>query len=184
MSDLPDDLIRDLQSFDQRMRDEIRADAHEEEGLVADAELRNQTFADALLELVNRGDTVQLITPRRTFLGQLVYVGRDFVTVKDPESTIDVNLAQSCVVHVVVRAKEGGKAKGQGPGSFEMRMYEHKMDMADIEIHTASMEEGVKGKISVVGQDHLLVVDAHKESWLFPLSTVHFVIRRPDTQRR
>lgn len=182
--ELPDDLRHELADIERDMRDESRAEAREEEALVAEEELRGRSFADALLELVNRGDTVQLLTPSRSFRGQLVYVGRDFVTLRDTESTVDVSLAQPCTVHVVEKAPSGGRAKGEGPGSFEMRLYEHKIDFAEVEVHSASLEEFVKGRITTVGQDHVVVTDAQKETWLFPLQSITFVIRREQSRAR
>lgn len=175
--DLPDDLLNELAAVERELRDEERAEAREEEALVAESELRERTFADALLELVNRGDVVQLLTPDTSFRGQLIYVGRDFVTLRDTESAVDINLAQPCTVHVVEKS-HAGRAKGEGPGSFEMRLYEHKMDGAEVEVHSAALSEFVRGRVVTVGQDHVVVIDAHKESWLFPLSSLTYVVRR------
>jgi hypothetical protein len=181
--DFPDEMRYQLADVERRMRDEARAEAREEEALVADSELREQSFADALFSLVNRGDVVQLLTPSRTFRGQLIYVGRDFVTLKDSESLVDVNLAQPCTVHVIEKSSRG-RGKHDGPGTFEMRLYEYKMEGAEIEVHTAALTDAIRVRIVSIGQDHIVVSDINKEVWLLPLRAISYTVRRLSARGR
>lgn len=174
-----DDLPEDLRSLDRRLREEFRTEAREVEALVTESELRARTLEDVVLELINRGDRIQVGTPKRTFNGTLIYVGKDFCTIQDPESMIDVNLALPSYIKVTERAQQGGQERGEGPGTLEMRLVEHKDEFAEVELHTAALEEPLTGRITTIGQDHVVLTDRSKEQWVFPLTTVTFVVCRP-----
>lgn len=175
-----DDWIFDdsLASMARRARQEIREEAQEIESIVAEAELRERTMADVAREARNRGDFVGLATGRRTFNGWITFVGRDFISVRTDSFEADVNLADAVYLKTIERGRTGGKAIGDGPGTFEMRLVERKSPHERVELGYRTIEETVIGTITVVGQDHVVMVDDHKLIWTIPLHAIAYVIRR------
>lgn len=167
-----------LAALGRRLRDELLDEAREVEALVEDSELRARTLEDVGLEIVNRGDKVMVDVPDKRFVGTLTYAGQDFLTLQDEESLVDVSMTGGGYFRVVERSKSGGRARGEGPGTFEMRLVELKTEMTTVEIGLAVGGQVVTGKIHAVGQDHVVIVDQTKDEWYVPLGSVSYVIRR------
>lgn len=167
-----------LAAMNRRLQQEIREEAQEVESIVEESELRERMMNDVAREARNRGDFVAVSTAMRAFNGQIVYSGRDFVTVKTESFEVDVNLAAIAYLRVLEKGRRGGAAIGDGPGTFEMRLVERKSPALRVEIGYRMLEQTVIGHIKVVGQDHVIVVDDQKAEWAIPLPAIAYVMRR------
>jgi hypothetical protein len=173
-------------SLDRTIRNAFREEAEAVEADVHEADLRERNFSDVAREIRNRGDFVAIATSHRTFNvnGHVVYAARDVVTVKSESFEADINLSDIAYIKVVTRGvRKGGSAQLDGPGTFEMRLMERRSPIDRVELGYRTIGETVIGSIVAVGQDHVVMIDDHKQEWTIPLHTISWVIRRQRSRR-
>jgi len=152
--------------------------------LRAEAELRARTLADIAREARNRGDRVSIATTQRGFNGQVIYAAGDLVTLRSRSFEVDINLDDVAYVRVIERGRSGGRALADGPGTFEMRLVERRSPHVRVEVGYRALRETLMGRVTTVGQDHILVLDDQDHEWVLPLGAVSYVVRRVAPDRR
>jgi hypothetical protein len=174
-----DDWIFDpsMAAMSREMRREIREEAEEVEFIVAESELRERTFADVAKEIRNRGEFIGVSTPQRVFNGYILYAAGDFLTVRSEDLEVDINLASVSYLRKLPGGRPGGRPSEEGPGTFEMRLVERKSPLDRVEIGFAPRHESLFGRITVVGQDHIVVIDDQRSEWTVPFESIAFVVR-------
>jgi hypothetical protein len=85
---------------------------------------------------------------------------------------------------VTARGTSGGRALEEGPGTFEMRLVERRSAHDRVEVGYRALRETLIGRITTVGQDHVLVLDDHDQEWVLPLSGISYVLRQVKSPRR
>lgn len=176
----PEDWIFDpaLAALDRSIRREFRDEAAEVESAVEQSELRANTIADLAREARNRGDLVSVATARRAFNGNVTYAAGNLICVRTETFEADVDLDAVTYMRIVQPGRRGGQANPAGPGTFEMRLVELRTSGVRIELGWRDREETLLGRVTAVGQDHVTVLDEHRQPWVVPLSAVAYVMRR------
>jgi hypothetical protein len=133
----------------QQVGGEFRMEAEAVEEDAAKLVLRKRDLADVVLEFLNRGDVVGI-------------------------SALDV-----CPIslHVEKRAQSGGRSRANGSQSYRSRMLELEMSGEFVEI-VSSGSRSIEGTISVVGTDHVVLIDRNDTEWFIPLSTIAITLQR------
>jgi len=175
-----DDWVFDpeLSAVERRIRNEFRQEAEAVEADVNDADLRERHFYDVANDMHNRGDVVIVATSRRSFSGQVVYSARDLITVRTESFEVDISLLDVAYIKVIRRGTNGGKPIKLGPGTFEMRLMQRRSPADRIELGYRNIDDTVIGRLIAVGQDHVVLIDDHKQEWTITLDAIAWVIRR------
>ena len=80
-------------------------------------------------------------------------------------------------LHVEKRAQSGGRSRANGSQSYRSRMLELEMSGEFVEI-VSSGSRSIEGTISVVGTDHVVLIDRNDTEWFIPLSTIAITLQR------
>jgi molybdopterin converting factor small subunit len=170
-----DELAAELR---QRVGDEFRQEAEELERLSEQQRLRNRTLSDAAQEVMSRGDRVSITTGKHTFTGRLVSVRGSLLQVETPEAVVDANLEAPVHFTVIERSRAGGSSARGGSGSFKARLSEYEQTGEALEFIISPHGEVLRGRILVVGTDHIVVRDDEEQDCYLPLGTVAAVVQR------
>ena len=157
---------------------EFRLEAEALEEDAAKLVLRRRTLGDIAVELMNRGDEVGATAAGTTISGVITHAAGDLVIIETSHSTVSVNLAGPISLRVVRRAQAGGRGRANGSPSYRSRMLELEMSGELVEIVTPLTPDPLVGTISVVGADHVVVIDRDQTEQFVPLSAVAFTIQR------
>jgi hypothetical protein len=177
-----DDWIFDpgLAGLNRSMQREIREEAQEIEAIIEESETRSRHLQDVAKEFRNQGQLVTMATPHREFNGFVTYAGKDFVTLNCQDTEADINLAHISFMRPI-RPERGrgqaGRALGEGPGTFEMRLVERISPRERVEIGYALRSESLFGSLVATGQDHVILVDDQRNEWVVPYAAIAFVAR-------
>lgn len=138
----------------------------------------------ALLELLWRGDSIRAQVYDRSFIGNVIHVGDDIVTILTTSNTeVDCNLAHLNNIIVTERMKEGGRAKAAAdPQRFVSRLREL-ADYVALEAEFGGPQLSVVGRIAQVHNDHIRVIAKDRKEWIIPLYAIAYVIRSRETRR-
>jgi hypothetical protein len=182
-----DDWIFDpgLAGLNRSIQREIREEAQEIEAIIEESETRSRHLQDVAKEFRNQGQLVTMATPHREFNGFVVYAGKDFATLNCQEVEADINLAHISFMRPIRQERgrgQAGRALGDGPGTFEMRLVERVSPRERVEIGYALRSESLYGNLVATGQDHVIVIDDQRNEWVVPYSAIAFVAR--NGQRR
>jgi hypothetical protein len=170
---------RDLEEVAAAIRSEIRLEAEEAEREAALSAAMHRDVADVARELMAHGDTVAVDVGQRIFLGPILAVGIDVVTLDAGSRRVDVNLKCLQRMRVVTRAKSGGRRGTQGGSpSFRARLLELQLSGEAIEAGIAGSDEPVIGPVALVGSDHIAVGEEAGPEWFLPLTSLAFVRTR------
>lgn len=161
----------------QELRSASRLEAEEDERQAAQLTRRSRSLADIAFEAMSRGDRVAAGTGDRTFTGQVVYSSGDLMTLEVGRATVDFNLQGPVRLQIVEPARSGGGPRSDGPGSFRGRLLELEGHPGDIEVGSPLLPDGLRGKIQVAAQDHLVFRDAAGTEWFVPLNWIAYVAR-------
>lgn len=174
-----DDWIFDpsLAGISRRLNQQFRQEAQAVESETRDYEQRLRTFAELVLEARNRGDVARIDTRGRSFTGTVSYAASDFLSLRGEEYEVDILRDAIASFRVVERGRRGGDPLPEGPGNFEMRLLERR-GISQVEIGQALLGEVLGGRITAVGQDHLILEDANQEEVILPLANVTWVVQR------
>ena len=157
---------------------EFRLEAEALEDDAAKLVLRRRTLGDIAVELMNRGDEVGATAAGTTISGVITHAAGDLAIIETSHSTVSVNLAGPISLRVVRRAQAGGRGRANGSPSYRSRMLELEMSGELVEIVTPLTPDPLVGTISVVGADHVVVIDRDQTEQFVPLSAVAFTIQR------
>src|SRR5882672_11972194 len=115
----------DLEDVAAAIRSEIRLEAEEAEREAAVSAAMRRDVADVARELMAHGDTVAIDAGERVFVGQIMAVGSDVVSIDRGPGRVDVHLKALQRLRVVKRARSGGRrgARG-GAASLRARLLE------------------------------------------------------------
>lgn len=155
--------------------DELRADAEEGERLAAQAARRGQTLADVARAALFRGDRVRLRTASTTVIGTVVRAAGDLVSVETVEGTVHVRLTAAVAYEIVQRDAVPGRSVAPGPESFRACLLE--LELAEAEVSIALPWGEVRGQLSVVARDHLVVAGPSGETHLSLAAVDHLRVR-------
>src|SRR5437879_8901058 len=107
----------DLEDVAAAIRSELRLEAEEAEREAAVSAALRRDVADVARELMAHGDTVAIEVGQCSFVGPILAVGSDVVTLETGSSTgsrVDVNLKFLQRMRVVNRARSGGRRGARG----------------------------------------------------------------------
>lgn len=156
---------------------EWNEEAAEDERLTEVHRRRRLSLSDQAKELVNRGERVSVEFSGHSFGGAVVVAGEDYVTVDGPGQTADIRLdaARWSVLHSD-RPVETGAV---GAESFRARLHEHS---ASDHVVRLALPGGdmVIGKVAVVAEDHVEVIDVDERRLLVPMRLILAVVRSSD----
>ncbi|MDQ4129582.1 MAG: hypothetical protein M3133_01090 [Actinomycetota bacterium] len=158
----------------ERLGGEFRGEAEESERAAAVAAARARSLADIAATLRSRGDLVAVSMRRRSFTGTIVHVGTDFLTLRTPGGLAHCSLDRPVLLRVVARGQSGGIGPGPGPATFRARLLELELDGHEVELGGVLLELQ-RGRIRVVGRDHIVFRAADGEECYVALSALDFV---------
>lgn len=158
----------------QRLGGEFRGEAEESERAAAVAAARARTLADVAAALRSRGDLVAVGMSRKSFTGTVVYVGGDFFTLRTPGGLAHCSLERPITFRVVGRGS-GGIGPSRGPETFRARLLELELDGQAVELGGLLLGDVQRGRIAVVGRDHLIVRAGDGEEWYVSLMSLDYV---------
>ena len=170
---------RDLEEVAAAIRSEIRLEAEEAEREAAVSAAMRRDLADVARELMAHGDTVAIDVGQRSFVGPILGVGTDVVTLETGSARVDVNLKSLQRMRVVKRARSGGgRGTYGGTASLRARLLELQLSGEAIEAGVAGSDEPVVGRVGLVGSDHIALGDEAEPEWFLPLTSLAFVRTR------
>ena len=169
-----DELASELR---QKVGGEFRMEAEAVEEDAAKLVLRKRDLADVVLEFLNRGDVVGISALDVSYTGVVSHAAGDLTIIDTPHSLINVNLGGPISLHVERRAQSGGRSRANGSQSYRSRMLELEITGENVEI-ISSGSRSIEGTISVVGADHIVLIDRNDTEWFIPLSTIALTLQR------
>lgn len=174
-----DSMQRDLEDVAAAIRSEIRLEAEQAEREAAVSAAMRRDLSDVARELMAHGDTVALDVGERIFVGRIIGVGTDLVTLDAGSWRVDVNLKTLVRLRVVNRARSGGLrgSKGSSP-SLRARLLELQLSREPVEAGMTGSEEPAMGPVALVGCDHIAIGDEVGPEWFLPLHVLAFVRTR------
>ncbi len=177
MSDWREDPdLRELgRELRERVGGEFRGEAEESERAAAVAAARSRSLAQIAASLRNRGELVAIGTGRKLFTGTVVYAGADFLTVRTPSRIVHCSLERAITLRVVGRGPTGGIGPERGPRTFRGRMLELELGAHEVELGGIVLGDVQRGRISVVGRDHVVFRGSDGDEWYVPLMAVDYV---------
>jgi hypothetical protein len=170
---------RDLQDVAAAIRSEIRLEAEEAEREAAVSAAMRRDLSDVSRDLMAHGDTVGIDVGERVFVGAIVGVGNDVVTVEAGAWRVDVNLHALLRIRVIKRARAGGRrGSSDQTTTFRARLLELQLSGEAIEAGMAGSDEPVVGPVALVGSDHIAIGEEVGLEWFLPLKSLAFVRTR------
>jgi hypothetical protein len=178
------------------MRAEYRAERRAAELEAVRDHWSRRTIADVLNEAMRRGDTVALqLGPHRRITGTVTDAGRDFVVIDTPHQRVAVRVTDrdghpyrgpELLVEIRERAATGGSNATKPSATFRAVLqrvdFESQADpRARVEVGTSMSAQPLTGRVQVLAEDHLYVVDEHAVDHFIPLSTITHVAWAPRT---
>ncbi len=146
------------------------------EALLEEEERTTRGLADLALEWMYDGDRVEVHVGRHRWVGTVVHVGADLMTVRAGACEADVKLeALSCVR----RVREGGRGRplrSHFPGSIRARLHQLWSDDQAAELGGARLPGSIRGVVRLVGRHHV-EVESDADDWAVPLDAIEWICR-------
>ena len=179
-----DDPASDLGDVARRLRAEQREAQEELEVAIEEQARAERDLAAVALELMHRGDQVRVAVGDHSFLGRVVHVGADVMTLEDAAANaIDVLLPTMRSLRITERARDGGRARRtEHPMRFRARLAEVEATGEEIELG-AGEGTPIVGTIVSVGADHVDFRARDGSEWILPRGSIAFAVRRPQRRR-
>src|SRR5260370_1185704 len=166
----------DLEDVAATIRSELRLEAEEAEREAAVSAAMRRDVADVARELMAHGDTVAVDAGQRRFVGHIMAVGSDVVTIDTPPRRVDVNLKTLQGMRVIERARSGGRRDtSRGAASLRARLLELHLSGEAIEAGLACSDEPLLGPVALVGSVHIAVGEATEREGFGPLTSLAYV---------
>ncbi len=159
----------------ERMGEEFRGEAEESERAAAVAAARSRSLSELAATLRSRGDIVAVSMGRKSLTGTIVHVGADFFTLRTRGGVAHCSLERPITLRVVGREHSGGIGPGGGPGTFRARLLELELDGREVELGGLLLGDVQRGRIRVVGRDHVVFRSADGEEWYVSLMSLDYV---------
>lgn len=160
----------------QGVGQEWRAEMEATEFEIHQQRLRERTLPDVSTMLLHRGDRVTILAGRLQLAGQVVACGEDYVTVNTGQTRVDARLQR--IGLVVIRGSSGGAhASGLAP-TWRALLTELELSREPVELYGSSLGHSRHGRIRVVSEDHLWLVEPTGLDSYLPLEEISVVIRR------
>ena len=170
-----DELASELR---QEVGGEFRLEAEAIEEDTAKLTLRRRTLEDIAVELMNRGDEVGAVGDGISVSGVITHTAGDLAIIETPHSIVSVNLAGPVSLRVLHRAQKGGRGRATGSLSYRSRMLELEISGEFVEVVSINSPDPLRGTITIVGKDHLVILDRDDAEWFVPLSAIAFTLQR------
>ncbi len=168
-----------LESLARELREtvgsEFRAEAEMVEIETEIGRLRRRSLREVAREAANRGDRVSVVTAGRTVTGSVAHVGKDYVSIETPTEHLDARLDR--VALVVAHSAAGGIGPRGGSITFKARLSEFEQTGETVEVVAPRLDSSVAGRIQVVADDHVVMVDPDGTRVIFALDVIDLVIR-------
>lgn len=152
--------------------------SREVEAAVEGSERAQQSLGDAVVEFMYRGDRVRVRSCGRSWAGQVVHVGVDFLTlVTTSGAPIDVRF--EALEHVEVEAPNAFQGRGfrdRDPQSFIARLRELAVVAESATI--GGPNEVTEFVVETVAPDHLAGTTPDGRRRLVPMGAIAFVVTR------
>ena len=177
-SDLQGSPQTGLEEVAAAIRAELRLEAEEAERDAAVLAAMRRSLAEVAAELMAHGDTVALDTGERIFVGRIVGVGSDFVSLDTGTWQVDVAIPRLLRLRVLERPRSGGVRLPGSAASLRARLLELHLAGVPVEIGVTGTDEPVTGPIGLVGADHVAVGDERGPEWFVPLAALSFLRTR------
>ena len=160
----------------QGVGQEWRAEMEATEFEVHQQRLRERTLPAVTTMLLHRGDRVTVLAGHLQLAGKVVACGEDYLTLNTGETRVDAHLPR--IGLVVTRGRSGGaRAAGVAP-TWRALLTELELSGEPVELYGSSLGHSRQGRVRVVAEDHLWLVEpAGLDSYL-PLEEISVVIRR------
>lgn len=165
------DLARELR---QGAGAELRAEAEITERETHQGRLRKRTLADVARQAANRGDQVTATVAHRTFIGTVIHVGNDYLSLETAGEWVEIRLDAA---HLRIRPnRSGGLSTTKGSATLKARLGEYEQTGERIEL-IVDGGEVLTGVVRVVAVDHVMFEETHEET-VAPLAMILAVVRR------
>lgn len=171
-----DPKLRELgRELRERMGGEFRGEAEESERAAAVAAARSRSLAELTAMLRSRGDLVTVSMGRKSLTGTVVHVGADFFTLSTRGGVAHCSLERPITLRVVGRGQSGGIGPGREPGTFRARLLELELQGQEVELGGLLLGDVQRGRIRIVGRDHVVFQAADGEEWYVSLMSLDYV---------
>lgn len=174
------------------MRAEFRAERRAAELEAVRDHWSRRTMADVLIEAMRRGDTVTLqLGSHSRVTGTVTDAGRDFAIIENLHQRIAVRVTDrdghpyhgpELLLEMRERSQTGGAQATKPSATFRSVLqrfdFESQTDPRDrirIEVGTTLRPQPLVGRVQVLAEDHLYLVDDHGVHQFVPLSTITYV---------
>jgi hypothetical protein len=165
---------------DERFREDLDVREMQREVEAAEEQLERNTrpLADVFVELMERGDSVEVLVGQHRIAGQITAVGADLVTIDAGELCADISLSH--LTGARVTARKAGPGRAYVPASAESvvaRLRELAGARAGTvaELFGPSLER-VTGTVVAVSGGHIEVVATAGDHWVLPLSAIAVIV--------
>lgn len=172
-----------LEEATRRLDAEHRLASREVEAAVEDSERAQSSLADAVLELMYRGDRVRVLSCGRSWTGQVFHLGVDFLALVTP-SGARIDIRFEAVDHVEVEAANAFPGRGlhdRDPQSFIARLRE--LAVVAESATVGGRHEVSEFVVETVAPDHLAGTAPDGRRRLIPISAIGFVVADPSVGR-
>ncbi len=162
------------------MRAEWRAEQEAATRDAAEDWQHRRTLTDRLREFMHRGDGLQVTVVGRRLTGFVEEVGDDLLALQTTSGRVDVHLAPTITVEIVVTApaREGGhRGSDVAGGSFRQALIGRE-PAPSVLVGTVQDPDGRKGTL-LVGADHVELATGDGRL-VVPLPAVAWICRAPD----
>lgn len=171
----PQDPLKDLaRELRQGVGAELRAEAEITEQETHQGRLRKRTLSDVARQAANRGDQVTVPVAHRTFIGTVIHVGNDYLTLETAGEWVEIRLDAAPLR--IRPHRSGGLSTTKGSATFKARLGEYEQTGERIEL-IIDGGEVLPGTVTVVAVDHIMFEETSGET-VVPLTRILAVARR------
>ncbi|NIA24458.1 MAG: hypothetical protein GWP04_02695 [Gammaproteobacteria bacterium] len=166
-----------MDSWNDDLEHTVRSEAEESESDAAKLAKRARALGDVAFDAMTRGDLLAVASSDRSYVGTVRYARGDLVSLETDGGWIDANLVGP--LHLVIRrrAYSDGFDRVAGADTFKARLSEYELTGELVEIVAPHAGVSMKGHISAVAKDHLMLTTADGQDVFVPLSQIAFVVR-------
>ena len=160
----------------QGIGQEWRAELEATEFETHQQRLRGRTLPTVTTMLLHRGDRVTILAGPLQFAGKVAACGGDYVTLNTGQLRVDARLQK--IGLVVSKGSSGGvQASGVAP-TWRALLTELELSREPVELYGSSLGHSRQGRIRVVSEDHIWLVEPTGLDSYLPLEEISVVIRR------
>jgi len=166
-----DDLAEELR---RRVAAEFRSEAEEVERLVELQRRRKAVLRDVANAAMHQGQGVTLRALGGEWIGELLAVGTDYLSLQTSTQLIDAKLDSIAIG--LTPARQGGRSGKPASKTFRARLTEYELSGEEVTLRCHLPHLEVLGTIDVVAADHV-EMRCPRERCYLPLDGVFLVIR-------